>query len=324
MFSPSSISAFSLLLAVPLAIPFLNNVSSRRTRRISHAQEYVLILGASSGVGRELALQYAARGARLCIVARREAELQKAHAECLAAASGKGGQVTMAVLDASDAEQMLSLRDKLEKEWGRLDTMLVVAGVSALRPLLEIAGVERDGTTRKFIPQDCTLDGLKEGVRIAGAAMQGNYFGPLVAALAFIPFMTRTSPSPSILQLSSVAAVVPPPTRALYGSSKSASLMLYQALAIEHPEIAFTNILPGTIEGDFRASAVDGGPVREADPNKHGLKKEFVARRCIDAVDARERTVFMGNQYRWAHLMYWIWPSVIERVARKKYNFEIR
>ncbi len=59
-----------------------------------------------------------------------------------------------------------------------------VAGVSALRPLLEIAGVTRDG--KKFNPQDCTLSGLQDGVRIAHAAMQGNYVGPLVAALTFV------------------------------------------------------------------------------------------------------------------------------------------
>jgi hypothetical protein len=39
--------------------------------------------------------------------------------------------------------------------------------------------------------------------------------------------------------------------------------MLFRALAIEHPSISFNFICPGTIEGNFRASAVDGGDVRE-------------------------------------------------------------
>ena len=92
--------------------------------------------------------------------------------------------------------------------------------------------------------------------------------------------MTRTSPSPAVLLLSSVASVIPAPTRALYAASKGASLLLYQSLAIEHPDVAFTFILPGTIEGDFRKSAVDGGPPREADPNRHGLRREVVAQRA--------------------------------------------
>ena len=117
--------------------------------------------------------------------------------------------------------------------------------------------------------------------------------------------------------------MIPAPTRALYAATKGASLLLYQALSVEHPEIAFTHILPGTIEGDFRASAVDKGPVVEEDPNKSGLKREVVAQRCIDAIDNRERTVFMGEIYRLGHLLYWIFPGFIELKAKQTYNFAI-
>lgn len=135
--------------------------------------------------------------------------------------------------------------------------------------------------------------------------------------------LTRTSPSPSILLVSSVAALLPAPTRALYASTKASSLLLYQALAIEHRDIAFTFILPATIEGNFRASAVDSGPVREADPNKHGLKTEYVAARCVDAVDRGVRgSVFLPYiPFGLALHLYYIWPSFVERGAAKKYNF---
>lgn len=136
--------------------------------------------------------------------------------------------------------------------------------------------------------------------------------------------LTRTSKSPSILLVSSVAALIPAPTRALYASTKASSLLLYQALAIEHRNIAFTFILPATIEGNFRASAVDAGPVREADPNKHGLKTSYVAARCVAAVDSgvRGNVVLPYIPYGLAHHLYYIWPSFIESRAAKKYNFE--
>ncbi|KAH8120487.1 hypothetical protein DFH11DRAFT_1560263 [Phellopilus nigrolimitatus] len=214
---------------------------------------------------------------------------------------------------------MVGLRDRLGAVWGRLDTLVVVAGVSSLKPLLETAGVERE--RGKPLP-DADLRGVQESVRIAGAAVQGNFTGPYTAAITFIPFLSRTSPSPSILLLSSVAAVAPAPTRALYGATKSASLLLYQSLAIEHPDIAFSFVLPGTIEGDFRLSAVDAGTAREADPNKHGLKREVVARRCIQAIDGSERSVFMAGFYRIVPVMYYcIWPGLVERVASAKYKY---
>lgn len=83
----------------------------------------------------------------------------------------------------------------------------------------------------------------------------------------------------------------------------------------------FSHILPYTVEGNFRASAVDSGSVREADPSKHGLKIVDVARRSIEQVDLGERIVFMPAGGRQLHWLYWLWPSVIERFAAKKYNF---
>jgi short-subunit dehydrogenase len=90
-----------------------------------------------------------------------------------------------------------------------------------------------------------------------------------------------------------VASLIPAPTRSIYASTKSASLLLYQALAIEHPSIAFTLFLPGTIEGDFRSGAVDGGKVVEIDPQKIGLKRDAVANRIVKSVDWGEKDVWM-------------------------------
>ncbi|KAI9000519.1 NAD-P-binding protein [Trametes punicea] len=300
----------------------------RRSRILPQTSERVLILGASSGIGRAIAHEYAARGSRVCIVGRREQQLAKVAEECANLsphqAAGDPSERSSAVLhvkaDFSNVEDMVALQDKLEKEWGGLDTLIVSAGVSALRPLLEVAGIERrDGV---FHPSHASVEGVSHAVSVATAAMQANYIGPLVCAITFIPVLSSTSPSPSVLLISSLAAVIPAPTRSLYASSKSASLLLYQSLAIEHPNIAFSYVLPSTVQGDFRASAVDGGFVREAEPNKQGLKVETVAKRCLEAIDRRERAVFTtAAEGRIGHFMYWLFPTVVERVAAKKYNY---
>ena len=63
--------------------------------------------------------------------------------------------------------------------------------------------------------------------------------------------------------------------------------------------------------------------MREADPNKHGLKRGDVARRCIRAVDRGERTVFMPGLMRAAMWLYWVLPGVVEGLARRKYHFNV-
>ncbi|CAA7266434.1 unnamed protein product [Cyclocybe aegerita] len=292
----------------------------RRPLKVPKSSERVLILGASSGIGRAVARQYAERGAKVCVTGRREALIEEVGAECRnVRESSQKNDVLAVVGDFSNVEDMVRLRSLIEAEWKGLDTLVVAAGVSALQPLMGVAGVgPQPGSSN--LPQ-ATQEDIQRTVDVAAAATRGNFVGPLIAAVTFVPLLTNTSKSPSILLVNSLASLIPPPTRTLYGSTKASSLVLYQALSVEHPRISFSFFVPSTVEGDFRASAVDSGPVRELDPNKYGLKREDVARRCITAVDDQEKTVFMPGLMRYAHLLYWLWPSFIEGKASKKYNF---
>ncbi|EPT01353.1 hypothetical protein FOMPIDRAFT_17804, partial [Fomitopsis schrenkii] len=77
-----------------------------------------------------------------------------------------------------------------------------------------------------------------------------------------LPLFQNTSTAPSILLISSHATLVPVPTRPLYGSTKGASLLLYQSLAIEHSAVTFSFAIPATVAGSFRASPLGGGSAR--------------------------------------------------------------
>ncbi|KAJ7793772.1 hypothetical protein B0H14DRAFT_3497708 [Mycena olivaceomarginata] len=147
---------------------------------------------------------------------------------------------------------------------------------------MEVAGFTSGNVEKEDIR--CVVD-------VVALATRGNYVGPLIPAVTFVGvFDTRkqsrfpsSSPAlPSILLVNALASAIPALTRTIYASSKAA-----------------------TIEGDLRASAIDGGTAREADPNKTGLKRDKVARRCIAALDHREKNVFMPWAMGPAHLLYW-------------------
>lgn len=80
----------------------------KRRRTVLPSAERVLVIGASSGVGRALALQYASRGALVCAVARRKDKVEAVAAECGAKALG-------VVADFTNPEDMVNVRETLRK-----------------------------------------------------------------------------------------------------------------------------------------------------------------------------------------------------------------
>lgn len=83
-------------------------------------QERVLVIGASSGIGRSVARQYAARGARVCIVGRRESMLQEVEAECRAARRAAGfpasspADIFSVAADFASPDDMVRVRKAVE------------------------------------------------------------------------------------------------------------------------------------------------------------------------------------------------------------------
>ena len=139
-----------------------------------------------------------------------------------------------------------------------------------------------------------------------------------------IPLLQFSSVSPSILLVSSLAACVPAPTRSVYAATKASSLLLYQSLSIEHPAITFSFVMPTRVEGSFRQTAIDrgDGPDVYQETSKKSLSQETVAKRCIQAIDAGEKHVFMPWAFcRSGQAVYWWRPSITEGIARRMYGF---
>lgn len=97
----------------------LYRVSKKPTRplKVSKTGERVLILGASSGVGRTMAKQYSARGARVCVVGRRETLLLEVQSECRNAqdAAGSRSEDIIAIpADFTDVDDVINIRSLLQ------------------------------------------------------------------------------------------------------------------------------------------------------------------------------------------------------------------
>lgn len=114
----SPLSTTAGVLALGLSVLYLfQSRRSRRTSKLAPERERVLILGATSGVGRTLAHKYASRGAFVCVLGRRQLKLDEVLQECRECSERAGFQDRVVGVrgDCGNSQDMVRLREKLHK-----------------------------------------------------------------------------------------------------------------------------------------------------------------------------------------------------------------
>ena len=136
-----------------------------------------VVTGASSGIGRQTALDLGRSGARVCVVARREDRLQAV----LEAMSEKGNGHSLVVADVAKKRDVRALKGQIEETYGRLDVLINNAGFSNEGPLWEQGGV---GDLEK--------------------TMQTNFFGAVYCTAQLLPLLEASAPA-SVVNVASMA-----------------------------------------------------------------------------------------------------------------------
>lgn len=146
--------------------------------------------------------------------------------------------------------------------------------------MLDIAGSPLTPSTgsanplaRKSFGNDPDEEALNRVKVEAQICSEINYLGTTLSLATFLPVLSR-SRSPVLHHLSSVAATVPAPKRAIYSATKAAGLMAVEACRVEceGSGVRFLSICPGTIDNGFRhksALSETGGQCEVSGGVKH-------------------------------------------------------
>src|SRR4028119_835499 len=189
-------------------------------------EQVVALMGASSGIGRESALRFARRGAKVIVSARGEEGLDSLVEEI----RREGGQATAVVADTSEFEQVKAVADRAVEEYGRLDTWVHLAGVGLF------------ATFEQTTPE--------EFERVIDVNLMGQVYG----AMAALPHLKREGRG-ALIHISSVEAKRSFPFHSAYGASKHGIDGFLEALRVELKHegwpISVTQVLPGTINTPF-------------------------------------------------------------------------
>ena len=189
-------------------------------------EQVVALMGASSGIGREAALRFAERGARVVVSARNETGLESLVEEI----RGKGGEAESVPADAAEFEQVKAVADRAAEAYGRLDTWVHLAAVSVFAPF--------DETTPEEFRRVIEIDLL----------------GQAHGAMAALPHLKREGRG-ALVHVTSVVGRRAVPLQGAYCAAKHGVVGLLETLRVELRHegwpIGVTNVMPAAINTPF-------------------------------------------------------------------------
>ncbi|VAH31851.1 unnamed protein product [Triticum turgidum subsp. durum] len=258
------------------------------------AGKVVLVTGASSGIGEQIAYQYAKKGARLALVARRQGSLH----EVAAKATDLGSPDVLVVPgDVARPEDCKAFVQATVERFGRLDHLVNNAGLANVCWFEEVPDVA----------------GFKQTVHPTHAAL---------------PHLKRSRGK--IFVNSSAAAVLAMPRMSFYNASKAAVLSFAETLRMElGDEVGVTVATPGWIESEMTKGkhlSKEGRVEVDQDTRdaQVGLFPVVRAERCaeaiVDAVCRGRRSVTVPLWYRALFLWRSLAPEVGDVLQRMFYR----
>jgi short-subunit dehydrogenase len=256
--------------------------------RVIAAKTYV-VTGASSGLGRGVALRLATLRANVVLAARRGDVLEEVAAQVRAA----GGSALAVPTDVSQADAVEQLAQAALTRFGRIDVWINNAGVGA------IGRFDR-------IP-------LVDHARVIDVNLKGVIYGSHVALRQF-----KRQGGGTLINIGSIESEVPLANHASYSASKAAVLSLGRALNEElrlagARSIAVSTVMPWATDTPFFQTAANysGGTLRMPAMDDPARAVETIVRASLYP---REE-VRVGWKGPMAALSHWLAPDVTERVS---------
>lgn len=219
---------------------------------MSHpVRQRILITGASSGLGAEMARQFAAKGRDLALCARRVDRLEALRAEL--GAANPAINVAIRALDVNDNAAVFTVFGELADELGGLDRVIVNAGLGKGAPL---------GTGKFEANRETAMTNFVAALAQCEAVLQ----------------MFRAANAGHLVVVSSVSAMRGlPGALATYSASKAAIATLADGLRMElhGSPITVTTLYPGYIRSEMSSRAEQATPLMAS--TEHGVRAMVAA-----------------------------------------------
>lgn len=258
------------------------------------ADKTIIITGASSGIGKALAIKLAQQGAQLVLAARNQLALEITAQECIYA----GGKAIAIPTDIVDPEACKKLIAESVSAFGEISCLINNAGISMWAKFEQI-----------------------EDISIFEQIMQVNYLGSVYCTHYALPYLKQSQGL--LVCISSLTGKTGVPTRSGYAASKHALQGFFDSLRIElkNTGVDVLVVSPGFVATDIRQHTFGSEGILTStslqDKSQKAMSLEVCANQIIRAMTKRQRELVMTLKGRLGLWLKLLFPHIVDRIAER-------
>jgi len=258
----------------------------------------IIITGASSGIGRAMAINFASKGANVVLAARKLDRLNRV-GEIIASF---GGNALIVPTDVSVHRDCYFLIDKTLEKYGKIDILINNAGISMRASFLDV-----------------DIDVLQR-------VMNTNFWGTVYCTRHALRHLIESKGS--LVSISSICGITPLPGRTGYAASKHALDGFIDTIRVEQipNKLHVLSVHAGFTSSNIRNRALNryGNEQRETPRNEEKMMSaEKVANEVAKALTKRKRDITLTRDGKLIVWLYKRLPAVADKILYKEMAKEV-
>jgi short-subunit dehydrogenase len=260
---------------------------------MSFSNKTIWVTGASSGIGKALAIELAEQGAQLILSSRKKQDLELVKNACK-----NPNKVKVIPLDLEDFTKLEPVTKEAIAAFGKIDIL-----------------VNNGGISQRSLVKDTDIQVDKQ-------IMDINYLGNVALAKALLPHFIANKNGHYVIT-TSIVGKIGTPLRSSYAASKHALHGFYDSLRAEHfnDNIAVTLVCPGFVNTNISKNALtgDGSPQDKMDnATANGIQPDRFAKLMAKAIKQKKEEIYISGakEKLGVYVKRWM-PKVFSVMIRK-------
>ncbi|UAM98059.1 SDR family oxidoreductase [Polaribacter litorisediminis] len=260
---------------------------------MSFSNQIIWITGASSGIGKALAIELSNQNAKLILSSRKKEDLELVKQQCR-----HPEFVKIITLDLEEYSNLQPIADKAIAAFGKIDVL-----------------VNNGGVSQRSLAKDTAIVVDKR-------IMDINYLGTVALTKAILPHFIKNKKGHFVVT-TSIVGKIGTPLRSSYAASKHALHGFFDSLRAEHfqDHIAVTLVCPGFVNTNVSKNALtgDGTPQQKLDvATENGIQPERFAKLMARAMKNKKEEVYIaGAKEKLGVYAKRFYPKLVSILIRK-------